>query len=60
MRKAAAKEHGTPERARPPRVVRDGGGLDAAGGEQKKKLAEGEENALGQNPSVAMECFIFL
>ena len=71
---AAAKEHGTPERARPPpRVVRDrDGGLDrgvgderaaaSCGGEsEQKKLAVGEEGALGQNnPSVAMECFIFL
>ncbi|XP_072147279.1 uncharacterized protein [Setaria viridis] len=63
MRKAA-KEHGTPERASRPRV-RDGGdehpaALAGLGGE-RKKVAEGEEGAaLGQNPSVAMECFIFL
>jgi hypothetical protein len=70
VRKAAAKEHGTPERgSRPARVIRDGG-PDAeraallgggVGAEQRTKLAEGEEGALGhQNPSVAMECFIFL
>ncbi|KAJ1294690.1 hypothetical protein BS78_01G165100 [Paspalum vaginatum] len=72
--KAAAKEHGhghgTPERgsSRPPRA-RDGGdeqpgpwagGGAEVGGEQKRRLAAEEEGALGQNPSVAMECFIFL
>ncbi|CAL4934578.1 unnamed protein product [Urochloa decumbens] len=64
MRKAAAaaKEHGhgTPERARPTRA-RDGDeqpALAGAGGGERKKV---EEGALGQNnPSVAMECFIFL
>ena len=66
MRKAA-KEQSTPERARPRN--RDGldtgrggdelPGLGGAGGE-RKKMAVGEEGALGQNPSVAMECFIFL
>ena len=56
-RKAAAKEqrHGTPERARP--RARDGGEAGSGGGGERKKVAEG---ALGQNPSVAMECFIFL
>ncbi|KAG2547665.1 translation initiation factor IF-2-like [Panicum virgatum] len=57
-RKAAAKEqrHGTPERARP--RARDGGELaGSGGGGERRKVAEG---ALGQNPSVAMECFIFL
>jgi len=53
----AAKEqrHGTPERARP--RARDGGEAGSGGGGERKKVAEG---ALGQNPSVAMECFIFL
>ncbi|CAN6323391.1 unnamed protein product [Urochloa humidicola] len=67
MRKAAAKEHGTPaERARLPRARDDGdeqralAGAGGGGGEWKK-VAEGEDGALaGQNPSVAMECFIFL
>lgn len=51
-----AQQHGhhcTPEGGSRPTRVRDGGD------EQPKKAApEGE--ALGQNPSVAMECFIFL
>ena len=54
----AAKEqrHGTPERARP--RARDGGELaGSGGGGERRKVSQG---ALGQNPSVAMECFIFL
>ncbi|KAF8722025.1 hypothetical protein HU200_022650 [Digitaria exilis] len=59
MRKAG-REHGTPERTRP--RARDGDEQPplpeaAAGGGEHKKV---EEGALGQNPSVAMECFIFL
>ncbi|CAN6292810.1 unnamed protein product [Urochloa humidicola] len=65
MRKAAAgKEHvhGTPERAcKPPTRARDGDEEEPLagllGGGERKKV---EEGALGQNPSVAMECFIFL
>ncbi|KAL6637374.1 hypothetical protein ACP70R_024946 [Stipagrostis hirtigluma subsp. patula] len=59
----AAKEQRTPERARP--RVRDGGGRAGdepallAGGEGERKDVAGQ-GALGQNPSVAMECFIFL
>ncbi|RLN43494.1 hypothetical protein C2845_PM01G36150 [Panicum miliaceum] len=60
-RKAAKEQrHGSPERARP--RARDGGG-DAGsggGGGERKKVAEGALVPLGQNPSVAMECFIFL
>uniref|UniRef100_A0A0A8XPC4 Uncharacterized protein n=1 Tax=Arundo donax TaxID=35708 RepID=A0A0A8XPC4_ARUDO len=66
MRKAA-KEQSTPERARPrSKDGPDAGhfcdeqpGLTAGGGEHKK-VSEGAGGALGQNPSVAMECFIFL
>ncbi|CAL4917734.1 unnamed protein product [Urochloa decumbens] len=63
LRKAAAKEHGTPERARAPRIRDDGDEQPAlaglAGGGERKKAEEGA--LAGQNnPSVAMECFIFL
>ncbi|GJM95790.1 hypothetical protein PR202_ga12568 [Eleusine coracana subsp. coracana] len=62
-RRAGAREGlsvGTPERARPRvrDVGPDGDNQPAFhGGEQNKKP---EQGALGQNPSVAMECFIFL
>ncbi|PUZ38121.1 hypothetical protein GQ55_9G171700 [Panicum hallii var. hallii] len=58
-RKAAKEQrHGSPESARP--RARDGGDAGSGGGGERKKVAEGEQGALGQNPSVAMECFIFL
>ncbi|PAN46310.1 hypothetical protein PAHAL_9G176100 [Panicum hallii] len=58
-RKAAKEQrHGSPEPARP--RARDGGDAGSGGEGERKKVAEGEQGALGQNPSVAMECFIFL
>ncbi|TVU03867.1 hypothetical protein EJB05_50580, partial [Eragrostis curvula] len=70
VHRQAARENlsSTPERSRP--RVRDNAHDAGRGGDEQTALAGGptgggerkkaEEGVLGQNPSVAMECFIFL